>query len=132
MLWTQQNLVLSVEQVSAVEQVKTKRSYKSRGGKIGRPSTRTKEQILQNSRRLEKEYQQRRGKFIVKINYYTNKFQIPQDILNLPQSTDEEILFKFNQIYDEVRNNKKKQAIATIKPKQSVLNALLKQATISA
>ena len=76
----------------------------------GRPITKTPEELKQNARRLEKEYNLRRGHLIVKINYIIEKYEnIPEELKNLPQSTQEELQTKYLKLYDystEIKKNK--------------------------
>ena len=76
----------------------------------GRPITKTPEELKQNARRLEKEYNLRRGHLIVKINYIIEKYEnIPEELKNLSQSTQEELQTKYLKLYDystEIKKNK--------------------------
>jgi hypothetical protein len=76
----------------------------------GRPITKTPEELKQNARRLEKEYNLRRGHLIVKINYIIEKYEnIPEELKTLPQSTQEELQTKYLKLYDystEIKKNK--------------------------
>ena len=76
----------------------------------GRPITKTPEELKQNARRLEKEYNLRRGHLIVKINYIIEKYEnIPEELKTLPQSTQEELQNKYLKLYDystEIKKNK--------------------------
>ena len=76
----------------------------------GRPITKTPEELKQNARRLEKEYNLRRGHLIVKINYIIEKYEnIPEELKTLPQSTHEELQTKYLKLYDystEIKKNK--------------------------
>lgn len=78
----------------------------------GRPKCKTDEELKQNARRLEKEYNLRRGNVIVKINYYIEKYQtIPEELKTLPQTTQEELQNKYLKIYDYVTEIKKNKII---------------------
>ena len=76
----------------------------------GRPITKTPEELKQNARRLEKEYNKRRGNLIVKVSYLIEKYEtIPEELKNLPQSTQEELQTKYLKLYDystEIKKNK--------------------------
>jgi hypothetical protein len=91
--------------------------YVKKGTKpTGRPkltelSNLTDEERIRHNRQLERNYMLRRGKFVVKISYYEKRYNdiLPQELIDLPQNTDEEILIKFNKMYDfinETRKNK--------------------------
>ena len=78
----------------------------------GRPKCKTDEELKKNARRLEKEYNLRRGNVIVKINYYIEKYQtIPEELKNLPIKTQEELNFKYLKLYDYVTEIKKNKII---------------------
>ena len=67
----------------------------------GRPITKTPEELKQNARRLEKEYNLRRGHLIGKIKYIIEKYEnIPEELKTLPQSTQEELQNKYLKLYD--------------------------------
>jgi len=84
-----------------------KRPYIPKGNvKIGRPTDKTAEEIIANKRRLEKEYSVRRGRFITKIKYYIARYEIPKNICDLPQNTEETIRHKCKVIYDFVREQR--------------------------
>lgn len=76
----------------------------------GRPITKTPEELKQNARRLEKEYNLRRGHLIGKIKYIIEKYEnIPEELKTLPQSTQEELQNKYLKLYDyytEIKKNK--------------------------
>ena len=78
----------------------------------GRPITKTPEELKQNARRLEKEYNKRRGNLIVKVNYLIEKYEtIPEDLKKLAQTTQEELQNKYFKIYDYVTEIKKNKII---------------------
>jgi hypothetical protein len=76
----------------------------------GRPITKSPEELKQNARRLEKEYNLRRGHLIVKINYIIEKYEnIPEELKNFPQKTQEELKHKYLKLYEydtEIKKNK--------------------------
>jgi len=78
----------------------------------GRPITKTPEELKQNARRLEKEYNKRRGNLIVKVSYLIEKYEtIPEELKTLPQTTQEELQNKYLKIYDYVTEIKKNKII---------------------
>jgi hypothetical protein len=78
----------------------------------GRPITKTPEELKQNARRLEKEYNLRRGHLIVKVSYLIEKYEtIPEELKTLPQITQEELQNKYLKIYDYVTEIKKNKII---------------------
>jgi len=78
----------------------------------GRPITKTPEELKQNARRLEKEYNKRRGNLIVKVSYLIEKYEtIPEELKILPQITQEELQNKYLKIYDYVTEIKKNKII---------------------
>lgn len=89
--------------------------YVKKGTKpTGRPkitelSNLTDEERVKHNRQLERNYMLRRGKFVVKISYYEKRYNdiLPQELINLPQTTDEEIMIKFNKMYDLVNQTRK-------------------------
>jgi len=84
-----------------------KRPYRPSGNaKIGRPTDKTQEEILANKRRLERDYSIRRGRFITKIKYYEGRYEIPKELKNLKQDTEEEIKHKCKCIIDYVKGVK--------------------------
>ena len=87
---------------------KVKRNYNKQknGKKIGRPTNKTEDEIKANRRKLEKEYSVRRGRFITKINYYIDRYEIPQELQLLAQETDEDVVNKCRIIYDYAINKR--------------------------
>lgn len=78
----------------------------------GRPITKTPEELKQNARRLEKEYNKRRGNLIVKVSYLIEKYEtIPEELKTLQQTTQEELQNKYLKIYDYVTEIKKNKII---------------------
>ena len=78
----------------------------------GRPITKTPEELKQNARRLEKEYNKRRGNLIVKVSYLIEKYEtIPEELKTLPQTTQEELQNKYLKLYDYVTEIKKNKII---------------------
>ena len=78
----------------------------------GRPITKTPEELNHNARRLEKEYNKRRGNLIVKVSYLIEKYEtIPEELKTLPQTTQEELQNKYLKIYDYVTDIKKNKII---------------------
>ena len=78
----------------------------------GRPITKTPEELKQNARRLEKEYNKRRGNLIVKVSYFIENYEtIPEELKTLPQTTQEELQNKYLKIYDYVTEIKKNKII---------------------
>ena len=78
----------------------------------GRPITKTPEELKQNARRLEKEYNKRRGNLIVKVSYFIENYEtIPEELKTLPQITQEELQNKYLKIYDYVTEIKKNKII---------------------
>jgi hypothetical protein len=97
--------------------------YVKKGTKpTGRPkltelSNLTQEERIKHNRQLERNYMLRRGKFVVKISYYEKRYNdiLPQELINLPQTTDEEIIMKFNKMYDLVNQTRKINLLKTAK-----------------
>ena len=97
--------------------------YVKKGTKpTGRPkitelSNLTDEERVKHNRQLERNYMLRRGKFVVKISYYEKRYNyiLPQDLIDLPQNTDEEILIKFNKMYDFINETRKNKLLKTAK-----------------
>ena len=78
----------------------------------GRPITKTPDELKQNARRLEKEYNKRRGNLIVKVSYLIEKYEtIPEELKTLQQTTQEELQNKYLKIYDYVTEIKKNKII---------------------
>jgi len=73
----------------------------------GRPRTNTDEERKQKQRELERNYNLRRGKFIIKIKYYIEHYDIPTELKEMKQETNEEVYNKFDMIYDYVLKQKK-------------------------
>jgi hypothetical protein len=96
--------------VNENEPKKTEYYIKKNTKPTGRPITKSQEEIKQNARRLEKEYNLRRGHLIVKINYIIEKYKnIPEELKTLPQSTQEELQNKYLKLFDystEIKKNK--------------------------
>jgi len=95
--------------------------YKIKGTKpTGRPKKEeltklTEKERTQHNRQLEHKYMLRRGKFVVKINYYLIRYSdlLPKEFIDLPQNTDEEVLEKFNKMYDFITKMKKEELLKT-------------------
>ena len=88
------------------------RYYVLKGTKgTGRPKTLnlSGDELAKHTRELEQKYMNKRGKFIVKIGYYNTRYgdKIPAEIRELPQETDEEVLYKFNKMYDCINDLRK-------------------------
>jgi hypothetical protein len=73
----------------------------------GRPRINTDEERKQKQRELERQYNLRRGKFIIKIKYYIEHYDIPTELKEMKQETNEEVYNKFDMIYDYVLKQKK-------------------------
>lgn len=94
--------------------------YKVKGTKpTGRPKILklTDEELVKHNRQLERNYMLRRGKFVVKINYYLIRYStiLPKEFIDLPQHTDDEILIKFNKMYDFIHDKRKNDLLKTAK-----------------
>ena len=77
----------------------------------------TDEERVKHNRQLERNYMLRRGKFVVKISYYEKRYNdiLPQELIDLPQTTDEQIIMKFNKMYDLVNQTRKIKLLKTAK-----------------
>lgn len=97
--------------------------YKNKGTKpTGRPksvelSKLTADERKIRLRQLERDYMLRQGKFVAKIGYYLKNYKdlIPNEFIDLPQKTYDEILFKFNKMYDLIHTLKKQELLKTAK-----------------
>lgn len=95
--------------------------YKPKGTKsTGRPKVAeltklTEKERTQHNRQLERKYMLRRGKFVVKINYYVIRYSdlLPKEFIDLPQNTDDEVLAKFNKMYDFINEMRKNELLKT-------------------
>jgi hypothetical protein len=109
--------------IEAPTLIPQKRAYNKakNGKKIGRPTDKSEEEMKANRRTLEREYSIRRGRFITKINYYINKYEIPQELQDLPQDEDENVKNKCKAICSFVVE-KQFEITRTRKPKTFIKN----------